>query len=71
MESLEDDDVSSWAAAERLEQVFIQALSLATWSTLLGVYLVMSGVHTLGLTGAAPPHPGTLPGAPMSGLMLV
>ena len=28
---------SSWAAAERLEQVFIQALSLATWSTLLGV----------------------------------
>ena len=68
----ESDVGSSWAAAERLEQVFIQALSLATWSTLLGVYLVMSGVQTLGLTGADPPQPGT-PGAPapMSGLMLV
>ena len=69
---VESDVGSSWAAAERLEQVFIQALSLATWSTLLGVYRVMSGVHTLGLTGAAPPHPGTAgPPAPMSGLMLV
>ena len=59
------------AAAESEEQVFIQALSLATWSAVLGVYLVMSGVQTAGLTGAPPPHPGTLPGAPRSGLMFV
>ena len=63
----------TWAAWEaREEQVFIQARSLATWSAVLGVYLVMSGVQTLGLTGAAPPQPGTAgPPAPMSGLMLV
>ena len=59
---------SACAAAESEEQVFIQAvLSLATWSTELGVYLVISGVQTVGLTGAPAPHPGP----PMSGLMLV
>jgi hypothetical protein len=57
---------SACAAAEREEQVFIQALSLATWSAELGVYLVMSGVQTEGLTGAPAPHPGV----PRSGLML-
>ena len=59
----------SWAAAERLEQVFIQARSLATWSTELGVYLVISGVEEA-LTGALEPQPADIAGAPMSGLML-
>ena len=65
----------TWAAWEaREEQVFIQARSLATWSAVLGVYLVMSGVHTAGLTGAPPPQPAMLGVvgvvAPRSGLML-
>lgn len=58
----------AWAAAERLEHVFIQALSLAAWSTLLGVYLAMvSGVVTPTLppdTGPAPAAPPTEPGDP-------
>ena len=65
----------TWAAWEaKEEQVFIQARSLATWSAVLGVYLVMSGVHTAGLTGAPPPQPAMLGVvgvvAPRSGLML-
>ena len=64
----------TWAAWEaREEQVFIQARSLATWSAVLGVYLVMSGVHTAGLTGAPAPQPAMLGVlgvvAPRSGLM--
>ena len=34
---------AAWEARE--EQVFIQARSLATWSAVLGVYLVMSGFN--------------------------
>ena len=53
--------------------MFIQARSLATWSAVLGVYLVMSGVHTAGLTGAPAPQPVMLGVlgvvAPKSGLM--
>ena len=64
----------TWAAWEaREEQVFIQARSLATWSAVLGVYLVMSGVHTAGLTGPPAPQPAMLGVlgvvAPRSGLM--
>ena len=57
----------AWAAAERLEQVFIQARSLAAWSTLLGVYLAMvSGVVTPTLPPDTPPAPAppTEPGDP-------
>lgn len=64
----------TWAAWEaKEEQVFIQARSLATWSAVDGVYLVMSGVHTAGLTGAPAPQPVMLGVlgvvAPKSGLM--
>ena len=59
------------AAALREEQVFIQALSLA--STEEGVYRVMSGVHTEGRTAPPTPpepQPGTPPPvAPMSGFI--
>ena len=66
--------IFTWAAWEaKEEQVFIQARSLATWSAVDGVYLVMSGVHTAGLTGAPAPQPVMLGVlgvvAPKSGLM--
>ena len=66
--------ILTWAAWEaKEEQVFIQARSLATWSAVDGVYLVMSGVHTAGLTGAPAPQPVMLGVlgvvAPKSGLM--
>ena len=66
--------ILTWAAWEaKEEQVFIQARSLATWSAVDGVYLVMSGVHTAGLTGAPAPQPAMLGVlgvvAPRSGLM--
>ena len=71
----------AWAAAERLEQVFIQARSLAAWSTLLGVYLAsrVSGgdIYQGGLTWSwcrgwwrppgAGPRPLLLPRPPSRG----